>query len=79
MTQEPRETSAPLVEMRNMSVSFGGVHAVKDVTIDLHEGETLVETPRPSRTVQAPTAARRAARSAACSDTSSWPASVRRT
>jgi D-xylose transport system ATP-binding protein len=41
MTQEPRETSAPLVEMRNMSVSFGGVHAVKDVTIDLHEGEIL--------------------------------------
>ena len=31
----------PLVEMRDMSVSFGGVHAVKDVTIDLRPGEIL--------------------------------------
>lgn len=31
----------PLVEMRNMSVSFGGVHAVDDVTIDLYSGEIL--------------------------------------
>jgi D-xylose transport system ATP-binding protein len=31
----------PLVEMRDMSVSFGGVHAVKDVTIDLLPGEIL--------------------------------------
>ena len=29
----------PLVEMRNMYVSFGGVHAVEDVSIDLHPGE----------------------------------------
>ena len=26
----------PLVEMRNINVAFGGVHAVDDVTIDLH-------------------------------------------
>lgn len=32
-----RET--PLVEMKNMHVSFGGVHAVEDVTIDLYPGE----------------------------------------
>lgn len=31
----------PLVEMRNMSVSFGGVHAVNDVSIDLFPGEVL--------------------------------------
>jgi D-xylose transport system ATP-binding protein len=29
----------PLVEMKGMSVSFGGVHAVDDVTIDLFPGE----------------------------------------
>ncbi len=38
MTNEKR---APLVEMRNISVSFGGVQAVEDVTIDLHEGEVM--------------------------------------
>ncbi|HLF42591.1 MAG TPA: ATP-binding cassette domain-containing protein [Acidimicrobiia bacterium] len=27
--------------MENMSVSFGGVHAVKDVTIDVHPGEIV--------------------------------------
>ena len=26
----------PLVEMRDINVAFGGVHAVRDVTIDLH-------------------------------------------
>ena len=31
----------PLVEMRNINVSFGGVHAVRDVTIDLHAGEVV--------------------------------------
>ncbi|HWB89062.1 MAG TPA: ATP-binding cassette domain-containing protein [Acidimicrobiia bacterium] len=37
----PGDAVAPLVEMRDMSVSFGGVHAVKDVTIDLFPGEVL--------------------------------------
>jgi len=32
---------APLVEMRNISVAFGGVHAVRDVSIDLHAGEVI--------------------------------------
>ena len=41
MTTEARNSDAPLVEMRDMSVSFGGVHAVKDVTIDLRPGEIL--------------------------------------
>ena len=32
---------APIVEMRNINVSFGGVHAVRDVTIDLFAGEVM--------------------------------------
>ena len=35
------DDKTPLVEMRNMSVSFGGVHAVDDVTIDLFPGEIV--------------------------------------
>jgi D-xylose transport system ATP-binding protein len=31
----------PLVEMRDIHVSFGGVHAVEGVSIDLHEGEVV--------------------------------------
>lgn len=31
----------PLVEMRNISVAFGGVHAVRDVSIDLFPGEVV--------------------------------------
>ena len=31
----------PLVEMRNIKVSYGGVHAVEDVSIDLFPGEVL--------------------------------------
>ena len=34
-------SSAPLVEMRHIKVAFGGVHAVDDVTIDLHAGEVV--------------------------------------
>jgi D-xylose transport system ATP-binding protein len=33
--------TAPLVEMRNISVAFGGVHAVQDVTVDLRPGEVV--------------------------------------
>jgi D-xylose transport system ATP-binding protein len=32
---------APLLEMRHINVAFGGVHAVRDATIDLHEGEVM--------------------------------------
>jgi D-xylose transport system ATP-binding protein len=31
----------PLVEMRDISVSFGGVQAVDGVSVDLHEGEVV--------------------------------------
>jgi D-xylose transport system ATP-binding protein len=31
----------PLVEMRAINVAFGGVHAVRDVSIDLHPGEVV--------------------------------------
>lgn len=34
-------TGTPLVEMRNMSISFGGIHAVNDVSIDLYPGEVV--------------------------------------
>jgi D-xylose transport system ATP-binding protein len=37
----PKDESPPLVEMRNISVAFGGVHAVWDVTVDLHAGEVV--------------------------------------
>ena len=33
--------AAPIVEMRHIRVSFGGVHAVDDVSIDLREGEVI--------------------------------------
>jgi D-xylose transport system ATP-binding protein len=43
--EAPQPASArsgpPLVEMRNINVAFGGVHAVRDVSIDLHEGEVV--------------------------------------
>ncbi|MGQ0609471.1 MAG: ATP-binding cassette domain-containing protein [Chloroflexota bacterium] len=32
---------APLVEMRNIRVAFGGVHAVDDVSLSLHAGEVF--------------------------------------
>ena len=35
------DATAPLVEMRDIRVAFGGVHAVDDVTIDLHAGEVV--------------------------------------
>ena len=41
MTAQARSFGATLVEMRDMSVSFGGVHAVKNVSIDLRGGEIL--------------------------------------
>ncbi|HXU86225.1 MAG TPA: ATP-binding cassette domain-containing protein [Verrucomicrobiae bacterium] len=33
--------SAPLVEMRNIKIAFGGVHAVDNVSIDLRPGEVM--------------------------------------
>ena len=37
----PSMTGTPLVEMRNINVAFGGVHAVRNVTIDLYPGEVV--------------------------------------
>ena len=31
----------PLVEMRDISISFGGIKAVDHVSIDLHPGEVV--------------------------------------
>lgn len=36
-----KEQNTPLVEMRDMAISFGGVHAVDGVDIDLHAGEVV--------------------------------------
>ena len=33
--------TAPLVEMRNISIAFGGIKAVDDVTVDLNPGEVV--------------------------------------
>src|SRR5688572_27964064 len=33
--------SRPLCEMRNIRVAYGGVHAVQDVSIDVHAGEVM--------------------------------------
>jgi len=33
--------TAPLVEMKNVSIAFGGVRAVDDVSIELHAGEVV--------------------------------------
>ena len=33
--------SPPLVELRDIYVAFGGVHAVENVTVDLHAGEVV--------------------------------------
>ena len=45
MTQNTAElgakTATPLVEMRNIRVAFGGVHAVDGVDIDLYPGEVV--------------------------------------
>jgi D-xylose transport system ATP-binding protein len=38
VTDAPR---VPLVEMRDINVAFGGIHAVREVTIDLYEGECV--------------------------------------
>jgi D-xylose transport system ATP-binding protein len=38
---DDRSTSPPLVELRNIHVSFGGVRAVDDVSVDLHAGEVV--------------------------------------
>jgi D-xylose transport system ATP-binding protein len=36
-----RTESSPIVEMRGIHVSFGGVRAVDDVSVDLHAGEVV--------------------------------------
>ncbi len=38
---EPPPAEAPLVEMRNITKTFGGVHAVEDVSLDLYPGEVV--------------------------------------
>jgi D-xylose transport system ATP-binding protein len=35
------ENGAPLVEMKNISIAFGGIHAVDDASVDLRAGEVM--------------------------------------
>lgn len=35
------EQTTPLAELRNMSISFGGIHAVDDASVDLRAGEVV--------------------------------------
>ena len=35
------ETRTPLVDMRNISISFGGIHAVDNASVDLYPGEVV--------------------------------------
>lgn len=35
------EKTRPLVELQHISISFGGVHAVDDVSVDLYPGEVM--------------------------------------
>jgi len=41
VSPSPQTAAPPLVEMRNIRVSFGGVHAVDGVNVDLHAGEVV--------------------------------------
>lgn len=38
---EPDRSGVPLVEMRNIRIAFGGVHAVDGVSVDLYPGEVM--------------------------------------
>lgn len=40
-TQTSQTARVPLVELKNMSISFGGVRAVDDVSVDLYPGEVV--------------------------------------
>lgn len=35
------ENATPLIEMKNISIAFGGIHAVDNASIDLHPGEVV--------------------------------------
>jgi D-xylose transport system ATP-binding protein len=40
-SSQPAPKAAPLAELRNISVAFGGVHAVENVSVDLYPGEVV--------------------------------------
>jgi len=41
MLDQPNNKSTPLVEMQDISVSFGGIKAVADASVDLYRGEVV--------------------------------------
>jgi D-xylose transport system ATP-binding protein len=36
-----QKSAVPLVDMRNISIAFGGIHAVDDASVDLYAGEVM--------------------------------------
>jgi D-xylose transport system ATP-binding protein len=41
VTEASEGARVPLVELRNIKVAFGGIHAVDDITLDLYPGEVV--------------------------------------
>lgn len=41
MTPKEQNKSTPLVEMRDISLAFGGLKAVEGVSVDLYPGEVV--------------------------------------
>ena len=39
--QRRADGDTPLVELKDICVSFGGIHAVDHVSVDLHPGEVV--------------------------------------
>jgi len=39
--QQSESTASPLVEMKDISISFGGVHAVDNASCELYPGEVV--------------------------------------
>ncbi|TJW42763.1 MAG: ATP-binding cassette domain-containing protein, partial [Mesorhizobium sp.] len=41
MADKTAPTDTPLIDMRNVSIAFGGIRAVDDASIDLFPGEVV--------------------------------------
>jgi len=39
--QDPSASTGPVVDLRNISISFGGIHAVDDASLELNRGEVV--------------------------------------
>src|SRR5690606_5884996 len=41
MAEAASSSAVPLIDMRNISIAFGGIRAVDNASIDLHQGEVV--------------------------------------